>query len=1129
MTSTELVPQLLIDQVVEQVLREVHSRQRPRGSTYRLQFNKHFTFKDATALIPYLQALGITHVYASPFLKAQPGSPHGYDVIDHNQINPELGTEEDYQAYIAALKAHGLGQILDVVPNHMAASSHNAWWADVLENGPNSPYAQYFDVDWHPVKVELAGKVLLPILGQQYGEALEAGQLQLEHADGGFFLRYFDAVLPIGPETSIPVLAHRIDELRQALGDTSEAFLEYQSIITALQHLPPQSATEMQQTLERQREKEVIKRRLRVLESEQPLVLEFIQRNLAEFNGRPGDPPSFDRLDALLTSQAYRLSHWKAASDEVNYRRFFDVNGLAAVSMELPEVFRATHRLVFELLSRGDIDGLRIDHIDGLYDPTQYLWRLQWMYLSELGRRAFEAIQRQHAPQAAETEFASAAIGAASLVASGQTVDAQASNFSEPTFAPPSQAEQDAGLAGGPTAAGEASTVCDAPSGEPRPLAWDDIQEAVLLRLCDRLKLPHPDTAILPQKSEPSDDARELRPEPAPFEAYTEEVAGKREFPLYVVVEKILGPDEPLPTNWPVAGTSGYDFLHQLNGLYLEKDGVSAVKQAYVRFTADTEDFSEIVYRCKMLILRVAMSSELQMLAHRINRISEHHRRSRDFTLNTLRHALREILALFPVYRTYPSPAGVSERDRRFVHQAVAQAKRRNPAIDAAAFDFIRSLLLLEHPEGISEEAKRERELFTGKFQQVTSPVMAKGLEDTAFYLYCPLLSANEVGSHPEAAVVSIEHFHRDNLDRHKNWPGAMTCTTTHDTKRSEDVRARINVLCELPHLWRKAVNQWSRLNRRFHREVDGLRAPSESDEWLFYQTLVGMWPTTPPQPEEYATLIQRLQGYMEKATREAKSRTSWINPNVAYDEAIREFVASVLNPKKNKKFLAEFHAFLERVLDWGMYTALSQLVVKLTSPGIPDIYQGQEAWDFSLVDPDNRRPVNYACRRQGLDELSHRWEASAESRLELARELARAPRDPRLKLFVTSRLLRLRRDEAELFAQGEYIPLEALGAAQQHLCAFAWKLETSQGRRGVIVAAPRLIASLLTGSADNAAPRLLLDASVWGDTRLRVDGLPQGTWKHCFTDAPVEISGGELAVGELLAEIPAMVLTFSD
>ena len=1115
----------LVEQITSDVLREIDSRRKHRGSTYRFQFNGQFTFKDATAQIPYLHALGITHVYASPYLKSQPGSAHGYDVTDHNQINPELGAEEDYNAYIAALKEHGIGQILDMVPNHMAASSANAWWTDVLENGQNSPYANYFDVDWTPVKSELAGKVLLPILGQQFGEALEAGALQLEHTDGGFFLRYYETVLPIAPETSVPVLVHRIDELRQALGETSDAFLEYQSIITALQHLPPQSATQMQQTLERQREKEVIKRRLRVLESEQPLIVEFIQRNLAEFNGRPGDPPSFDRLEALLAAQAYRLSHWKAASDEVNYRRFFDVNGLAAVSMEIADVFQETHRLVFQLLSRGDIDGLRIDHIDGLYDPTQYLWRLQWMYLSVLAQRAFAARNqkesaKRHAHSSAEPQEAP------SLAAMGITGEASSPTFSEPTFAPPSLAEQQAGIEGGATAAGEASTNSEGSTDTPGETCWGDLCEEVLCRLCDRLQLPHPDAAILGKKAETSEDRDHPRPEPAPTEAYTQPVAGRKEFPLYVVVEKILGPDEPLPTNWPVAGTSGYDFLHQLNGLYLEKEGVEAVEQTYVRFTNEHQEFAEIVYRCKMLILRVAMSSELQMLAHRINRISEQHRRSRDFTLNTLRHALREILALFPVYRTYPSPAGVSDRDRRFVQQAVAQAKRRNPAIDAAAFDFIRQILLLEHPEGISEEARRERELFTGKFQQVTSPVMAKGVEDTAFYLYCPLLSANEVGCHPEAATVSVDHFHRDNLDRHRNWPQAMIGTTTHDTKRSQDVRARINVLTEAPHLWRKAVNQWSRLNRRFHREVDGQRAPSHSDEWLFYQTLVGMWPTSPIGQEEYDTMVGRLQGYMEKATREAKARTSWINPNVAYDEAMREFVSSVLDRKKNKKFLAEFQAFQERVVDLGMYTALSQLVIKLMSPGVPDIYQGQEMWDYSLVDPDNRRPVNYDCRKNALAELKDRFHQGAEARSSLLRELARTPRDPRLKLLVTWRLLELRRSEPELFTQGDYVPLEVQGSAARHLCAFAWKRETASGCRAVIVAGPRLIATLTTDPEARSEPRPLLDPATWGDTQLNLSELPRGAWENCLTGAKIDLQGAEFGVGGQLADVPVLVLT---
>jgi (1->4)-alpha-D-glucan 1-alpha-D-glucosylmutase len=1115
----------ICNQIVDDVFRELDGRRVTRGSTYRFQFNQHFTFRHATSLVPYLKELGITHVYASPFLKAQAGSGHGYDVTDHNSLNPELGTEEDYRDYIRTLKEHGLGQILDMVPNHMAASSANAWWNDLLENGPNSPYANYFDVDWRPVKGELANKVLLPILGQQYGEALEAGQLQLEHADGGFFLRYFDNVLPIGPETSIPVLVHRIDELRQALGESSEAFLEYQSIITALQHLPPQSATEMQQTLERQREKEVIKRRLRVLESEQPLVVEFIQRNLLEFNGRPGDPHSFDRLDSLLTSQAYRLSHWKAASDEVNYRRFFDVNGLAAVCMEVAEVFRETHRLVFELLARGDIDGLRIDHIDGLYDPAQYLWRLQWSYLDKLGERAFQSRQENRERGSKVERHSSEAVSAPSLAAMGVTTDSPGTTFSEPTFTPPSAAEQEAGLVGGAAAAGEASTHLSPENvSAEAPLQWSDVRERVLTELCQRLEMPRPDDAILGRKTEVSDDQGRLVPEPAPTDAYTRSQAGRRDYPLYVAVEKILGPDEPLPMNWPVAGTSGYDFLHQLNGLYLEKEGVAAMKQTYLRFTGETGDFSEIVYRCKMLILRVAMSSELQMLAHRINRISEQHRRSRDFTLNTLRHALREILALFPVYRTYPSPAGVSERDRRFVHQAVGQAKRRNPAIDAAVFDFIRNILLLEHPDGIPDEAKRERELFAGRFQQVTSPVMAKGVEDTTFYQYMPLLSSNEVGCHPETAVVSVEHFHRDNLDRRRNWPKAMTTTTTHDTKRSEDVRARINVLCEVPHLWRKAVNQWSRLNRRFHREVDGQRAPSHNDEWLFYQTLVGMWPTTPPKPEEYGDLIGRLQNYMEKATREAKLRTSWINPNVAYDEAMREFVAAVLSPQHNKKFLAEFQRFQELVVDWGMYTALSQLVVRLMSPGIPDVYQGQEAWDFSLVDPDNRRPVDYQSRQNWLNELCERSGANEESQRVLAGELARTPRDPRLKVYATSRLLHLRRNEPQLFEEGEYVPLEVQGAAAAHLCAFAWRRDTSSGCRAVIVVAPRFIAKLAGVATE--PHRSVTNPALWENTSVILPNLPEEGWKNCFTGVSGMRLGQHFAVADQLTAFPAVVLS---
>jgi malto-oligosyltrehalose synthase len=1109
----------LAEEIGNEVLAMVAGRRRPRGSTYRLQFNAQFTFRDATRIVPYLHSLGVTHVYASPYFTAQPGSPHGYDVCRHDQLNPEIGTPEDYAAFVSALHEHGLGQVLDVVPNHMAASSANPWWMDVLENGPSSPYAHYFDIDWQPVKDELAGKVLLPILGEQYGSALEAGQLLLAVTDRGLMLNYFDHVLPIGPKTTLQLLSHRLDELKAALGESSDAFLEYQSILTAIQHLPPASTRAREEMEERHREKEVIRRRLRKLRDDEPQVAEFLERNVAEFNGTPGDARSFDRLDELLRSQVYRLCHWRSASDEVNYRRFFDVNGLAAICVESADVFERSHRLVMQLLARGDVEGLRIDHIDGLLDPARYLWRLQWAYLAELAWRVFaDKMGANGAVSAEPPVLAIAADDSARPLPSA----ADGADYSLPP----------AEMAGAISAVvldqaieeqHAATAILEAAPSLPR---WTELRPLVLRMLCDRLKLPYPDRALLELGKSPIRSEKDsTMAVPDENDVYARTFTSAVELPLYVVVEKILGPDEPLPDAWPVAGTSGYDFLQLVNGLLVDPQGFRELTRGYERFVGEKLEFSEVMYRCKVLILRFSMSSELQMLAHRLNRISEDHRRSRDLTLNMLRLALRETLASFPVYRTYAGPAGVSERDRRFVNQAIARAKRRSPAADAATFDFLRGILLLEHPDSISDEARHSRELFAGRFQQVTSPVMAKGVEDTAFYLYCPLASVNEVGSHPDVAPVSMESFHHENVQRLRQYPTTMLATSTHDTKRSEDVRARIDILAEIPHLWRKTCNHWLRLNRRWHREVDGLPAPSRSDEYLFYQTLVGFWPTARLDDEEHGEVVSRLQAYMEKATHEAKTRTSWVNPNVAYDDAIREFVAKVLERRKENRFLAAFELFHEQVLDWGLYTALSQVALKIMSPGVPDIYQSQELWDFSLVDPDNRRPVDYPLRSRLLNELQASAGQGPQRQLELARQLAASPRDPRLKLYVTWRLLELRRQQGRLFSEGEYVPLAVTGAAAKHVCAFAWQLpERDQAIKQVVVVVPRLLAQLAT-TGEPPGPRPLWQADTWGDTQVEFAIASGQVLRNLFSGSAVS-TGTSIPVSSLFTEFPIAVLT---
>lgn len=1094
-----------VDDVVDRVVRNIAERRVPPGATYRLQFNSGFTFRDAAAIAPYLRALGISHVYASPYSRARAGSMHGYDVCDHNQLNPELGGEEGYREFVDALRDNGLRHVLDLVPNHMSATTDNPWWRDVLENGPNSPYSGFFDIDWRPVKDELENKVLIPVLGAQYGEVLESGQLQIEHADGGFVIKYFDRSFPFGPKTAIPLLSHRLEELRTQLGPESESLHEYQSIITALEHLPPPTATTLKAVAERQREKEVIKRRLRELEAREPAVAAFIELNVQVFNGRVGEPESFDRLDRLLQAQSYRLCHWRAASDEINYRRFFDINDLAALCIEKPETFNAANELVARLLADDLVDGLRIDHVDGLYAPEEYLWRLQYVYLAQHIRREWEA-------------------------ATDQATD---TNAWEVHLAPRAEAEHDAASQNGAAVAFAAPTSTSTKAYHVGP--------ELLRRVCAKLGLraPRPADHMAVFGAGHHDlaelDPRHLTPVAVP-DSTAPAAATAPTAPLYILVEKILGPDEPLPESWPVAGTTGYDFTHLLNSLLITPEGYAAVEKQYLRFTGESRRYPDVVRECKRMIVRFSMASELQMLAHRVNRLSEQHRKSRDFTLNALRYALREVLASFPVYRTYPGPDGVSERDQRFVNRAVAAAKRRNQAMDPTTFDFIREILLLRHPPGLSDAAIRAREEFAGKFQQVTSPVMAKGVEDTAFYVYSPLASANEVGGDLSSPTCGISRFHAENANRSLRQRGGLLTTTTHDTKRSEDARARIHVLSEIPKQWSAAVSRWSKLTRSLRQDVDGAPAPRPEDEYLFYQSLLGIWPEGLVDDGARAQLTERMQNYMEKATREAKQNTSWVNPNAEYDQAVRQFAAKCLEPGRDNRFLTHFAAFHKRIAVAGYYTALSQTVLKLLSPGVPDIYQGQELWDFSLVDPDNRRPVDYDLRRALLEQVRAGWNTCPEQRVEFAAALGRVPQDERLKLFVTWRLLALRNDFAELFLRGDYVPLLVSGAATDHVVAFAWRarhtMESGDGEParpcpGIVVVVPRFWAKLVAAAElDGRADAMTRPDQLWGDTHVEIPEIAGHVLTHSFTDERYTFDTDAVPLARLLARFPLAILT---
>jgi (1->4)-alpha-D-glucan 1-alpha-D-glucosylmutase len=1012
-----MVADNLVAEVARALKRAVPAAKRWPVSVYRLQFNRSFTFRDATGLLPYLHELGITDVYASPYLKARAGSQHGYDISDHNSLNPEIGSEADYYQFVRQLQKYGMGQILDFVPNHMGIFD-NPKWQDILENGPGSIYARFFDIDWAPVKTELHEKVLLPILEDLYGNVLAGRHITLSLEQGAFLVNYRGHRLPVGPETTLAILEPALERLRQTLGDEHADYMELQSIITAGKNLPARRETEPERIAARHREKEVIKRRLAALGTKNEAIKTAIDAVLKSFRGKAGDSASWGRLHDLLEKQAYRLSYWRVAADEINYRRFFDINELAALRMEDPVVFEASHRLIRELVGQGMLTGLRIDHVDGLFDPADYLWRLQKAGWLDLARR--EMAGRRLSP-------------------------AEAAALNE------------------------------------KLAEWFE-------RECQA----HPDAAALR--------------------------------PLFVVVEKILGETETLRPDWPVAGTTGYEFLTALNQVFVDRKHERTMLATYRRFTGNNESFRDIVYRCKSLVMRTTMAAEVNLLAHQLNRVSERSWQNRDFTLNSLGDAIREVIACFPVYRTYINAESglIDERDRAIVAAAILEAERHNPAVSPAVFDFVKSTLLLQYPADMDEAGRKEQRLFVRRFQQFTGPVMAKGAEDTAFYIYNPLVSLCEVGGYPQQFGIAPDEFHRQNLRRRRDWPHSFNATSTHDSKRGEDVRARINVLSEIPREWRAALRGWSRLNRSRKTMVNGEPVPDRNEEYLLYQTLLGTYPPEGMSQPELAAYRDRVQGYMLKAVREAKLHTSWISPNTPYEAGVANFVAAILEPSPDNAFLADFMSLNQRVAASGVCNSLSQVVLRIFSPGVPDIYQGNELWAFNLTDPDNRRPVDFKRCAKLLDQLKKDIAASRDPAA-MARELMETGQDGRVKLYVTWRSLRYRRDNAALFDRGAYIPLKATGTQKNHLCALAWK----QGKQELIVAVPRLVAGLMRQAA--AAP---VGTGAWGDTRLALPRRLTGRrYRNLFTDETVNVPKGSpaLPLAEVFRVFPVAVLELSE
>ena len=846
---------------------------------------------------------------------------------------------------------------------------------------------RFFDIDWQPLKDELQGKVLVPVLGDQYGSILDLGELKLtfDKEKGEFSIFYHQHRFPVDPKEYPRVLAPGLEVLEKNLGASHADFLELQSLISAFNHLPGRQETAPDKKAERIRDKEIHKRRLAALCLRSAETSQFIEENVRKINGTPGDPSSFDALHELIKAQAYRLAYWRVAADDINYRRFFDINDLAGLRMENQAVFDATHHFVLQLIRDGKVDGLRIDHPDGLYNPAQYFHRLQCQQ--------------------------------------------------------------------------------DCPS---------------LNKECN-------------SKS------------------------------VYVVIEKILASGERLPEDWPIYGTTGYDFANLVNGLFVDPDSVSKMDRVYRAFLGQRCDFDTLLYQSKKIVMHSALASELNVLANILSRIALAERHTCDFTLNSLRDALSEIVANFPVYRTYITETYVSDTDRTYIEEAVQSAKRQSAIADVTVFDFIREVLLTQKGAGQTGSYRQSVVRFAMKFQQFTSAVMAKGMEDTSFYRYNRLVSLNEVGGDPKRFGVSPDEFHREIQQRAKAWPHSLLDTSTHDTKRSEDVRARIDVLSETPALWRRNVRRWREMNADKKRMVDGSEAPSRNDEYLLYQTLIGTWP--PQETTAGPQFCDRINQYMLKAVREAKQRTSWANPNLEYEAAVAAFVKAILSSTGPKSFLEDLVPFQRYVARLGRFNSLSQVLIKLTAPGVPDIYQGNELWDLSLVDPDNRRAIDYARRQRCLEELMAGAD-SCERVKALARELADSlgndDNDGLTKFYLTWKTLNLRKQHASTFQQGDYLPLAVMGAKANHLVAFARR----EGSSAAIVTVPRMWARLLVNGATSPA-----QSGLWEDTRIELPPeLSKSSYRNALTAELLrpEKAGesGFLRASSLLETFPVALLT---
>lgn len=923
-------------------------------ATYRLQFTPSFGFKEAKKIIDYLSDIGISDIYASPIFKARKGSLHGYDIVDPNQLNPELGTMTDFEELIGELKNYEMGWVQDIVPNHMAYDGQNHILMDILENGQSSEYFGFFDIEWnHPYK-SITGRLLAPFLGRQYGESLEEGEITLQYGINGFTINYYDLKFPLRIESYITVVTYRLNTLRKGLGEDHPDFIKLLGILYSLKNLP----TSREEITERRDRIKFVKRMLWELYTRNYNIKSFIDENVKVFNGEKGNPESFNLLDSLLSEQLFRLSFWKVATEEINYKRFFNINDLISLMVEKEEVFNYTHSLILNLLKDKKFTGVRIDHIDGLCDPTNYLKKLR----------------------------------------------------------------------------------------------------------------------------EKAND-------------------------VYMVVEKILNFQEELPIFWQVQGTVGYDFLNYVNGLFCVRENENKFYKIYSRFTGLKTYYEDLVCDKKRLIIGKHMAGDVDNLAHLLKEISSRDRHGSDITLYGLKRAIVEVLAYFTVYRTYINLEFFGETDRSYIKEAVRKAQQTNPGL-WYELDFLKRFLLLELREYITEEEKKEWIRFVMRFQQFTGPLMAKGFEDTTLYVYNRLLSLNEVGGNPNKFGISLIEFHDFNKKRSNLWPHSMNATSTHDTKRGEDVRARINVLSEIPEEWENNIKKWNKINKKGKRIVNGKNVPDRNDEYFLYQSLVGAFPFS---EDEYPLFTKRVQNYLIKAVREAKVHTAWLKPDTDYEEAFISFMEEILKASEQNQFLREFIPFQKKVAYYGIFNSLSQTLIKLASPGVPDFYQGTELWDLNFVDPDNRRPVDFEKRRELLREIKAK---EKENLLSLISELFATKEDGRVKLFLIYRALKARKEKLEVFQKGAYVTISAGERFKEHIVAFARK----SGDSWAIVITPRLLTHLVK---EGEPP---IGRQVWDNTHIVLPENAPTSWKDAITDQPIR-GDTTLPIGEVLSYFPVALL----